>query len=174
MLRSTLYEAGALAAVALAATASASATQSADARTPLCGTSRLSGSFRVVPGSAGAGHIVYTLRLRNNAHRACRLLGIPRLTLLDRRGRALPTRVEPFVAGALTAPLTVRPGHLAVSDARFSPDIPSGGEPTGGPCERTAHRLLLRPRGVHGTLAVSIRPPTPVCERGTLTFRPLQ
>jgi len=124
-----------------------------------------------VPGSAGAGNIVYALRLRNRSSAPCTVTGIPGVTLLDRRGRRLPTHPLPAHPGALTAVLvTLAPGKTATATARFSPDVPGPGEPVSGRrCEPVAYTLLVRPNG-GGTVRAPIRPPTPVCEHGGMTW----
>ena len=136
-----------------------------------CKGSDLSGTFAGVPGSAGAGNIVYALRLKNTSSSSCTVTGIPGVTLLDRRGRRLPTHQFPSHPGALTAVLvTLAPGKTAKATARFSPDVPGTGEPVDGTrCERVSYRLLVRPNG-GGTLRVPIRPPTPVCEHGGMSW----
>jgi Domain of unknown function (DUF4232) len=136
-----------------------------------CKGSDLSGTFAAVPGSAGAGNIVYALRVKNTSAAACTVTGIPRLTLLDRGGRRLPTHPFPAHPGALTAVLvTLAPGKTATATARFSPDVPGTGEPVDGRrCEPVAYNLLVRPNG-GGTLRAPIRPPTPVCEHGGMSW----
>jgi len=138
---------------------------------PPCTAARLAGTFAVVPGSPGAGNIVYALRLKNTSSAACTLTGIPDVTLLDRRGRKLPTHPFPAQPGALTAVLvTLAPGKSAKATARFSPDVPGPGEPVSGRrCEPIAYTLLVRPDG-GGTLRAPIRPPTSVCEHGGMTW----
>jgi hypothetical protein len=136
-----------------------------------CTGANLSGTFTVVPGSAGAGNIVYGLRLKNRSHTSCTVTGIPGLTLLDRRGRRLPTHPLPAHPGALTAVLvTLAPGKAATATARFSPDVPGTGEPVSGRrCEPVAYTLLVRPNG-GGAVRAPIRPATPVCEHGGMTW----
>ena len=136
-----------------------------------CTATRLAGTFSVVPGSAGAGNIVYELRLKNTSRSTCTVTGIPGVTLLDRRGKKLPTHPFPAHPGALTAVLvTLAPGETAAATARFSPDVPGRDEPfMGGRCEPVAHTLLVRPNG-GGTLRAPIRPPTPVCEHGGMSW----
>jgi hypothetical protein len=136
-----------------------------------CTAGDLSGSFAVVPGSAGAGNIVYALHLENTSRAPCTVTGIPGVTLLDRRGRKLPTRPFPAHPGALTAVLvTLAPGKSATATARFSPDVPGPGEPVSGrSCEPVAYTLLVRPNG-GGSLRAPIRPPTSVCEHGSMTW----
>jgi hypothetical protein len=136
-----------------------------------CKGSDLSGTFAVVPGSPGAGNIVYALRVKNTSSSRCTVTGIPGVTLLGRRGRRLPTHPFPAHPGALTAVLvTLAPGKTARATARFSPDVPGTGEPVNGRrCEPVAYRLLVRPNG-GGTLSVPIRPPTPVCEHGGMQW----
>jgi Protein of unknown function (DUF4232) len=130
----------------------------------------LSGSFTAIPGSAGAGNILYRLRVANSSRAECGVTGIPGLALLDAHARPLPTRaLASGSAGARTAVLVpLRPGGSAMLTARFSPDVPGPGEPVaGGPCERTAARLRVSPAG-GGSLVVGVSPPTPVCEHGSL------
>jgi len=135
-----------------------------------CAAARLSGSFTVIAGSAGAGNIVYTLTLRNRSGATCWISGLPHVTLLGKTGRALPTHVVPAQPGTATAALIIlSPGQRARATARFSPDVPDPGEQTMGQCEPTAHRLRVRPNG-GGALSVPVVPPTPVCEHGTMQF----
>jgi hypothetical protein len=136
-----------------------------------CTGADLTGTFAAVPGSAGAGNIVYALRLRNGSAAACTVTGIPGITLLDRRGKKLPTHPFPAHPGALTAVLvTLAPGKTATATARFSPDVPGTGEPVSGRrCESVAYSLLVRPNG-GGTLRAPIRPATPVCEHGGMSW----
>src|SRR5205823_10703384 len=106
--------------------------------------SMLTGTFSVVPGSAGAGNIVYALRLANRSRQACFVSGLAGLRLLGRTGRLLPTHVQPAFRGALTAVRVVlRPGARAKATARFSPDVPGPGEPTGKTCEPTAYQVRV-------------------------------
>lgn len=159
----------------LAALSGAGAGQSAS-HAPFCAGRQLSGTFRVIPGSAGAGNIVYSLRLRNLSGKRCSLTGLPRVQLLGRSGRPLPTHVLAARPNALTAVLvTLRPGHAARATARFSPDVPGVGEPRlrNGQCEPTAYHLRVVTPG-RGATAVPIRPPTPVCEHGSLQFSAYQ
>lgn len=145
-------------------------TASTPTRAPFCTGQQLSGSLSVVRGSAGAGNIVYSLRLRNRSREPCIVAGIPAAQLLGRDGRPLPTRVRAATAAARTPVLvTVRRGRSAIATARFSPDVPGPGEPTlvSGKCEPTAYRLRVAALG-GGTTTVPVLPPTPVCEHGSL------
>ena len=140
------------------------------AGTVLCKGAQLTGSFAVVPGSAGAGNIVYALRLKNTSPTSCSVTGLPQVRLLGRHGGPLPTTVRAAFPGALTAVLvTLQPGQAARATARFSPDVPGSGEQTQGQCEATAYRLRVTAQG-GGTTTVEVRPPTPVCEHGRLSF----
>jgi Protein of unknown function (DUF4232) len=138
---------------------------------PPCTAARLTGTFAAVPGSAGAGNIVYELRLKNISGSSCTLTGIPGVTLLGHDGKKLPTHPRPAHPGALTAVLvTLKPGATAAATARFSPDVPGTGEPVSGRrCEPVAYTLLVRPNG-GGTLRAPIRPPTSVCEHGGMSW----
>jgi len=138
---------------------------------PPCKAANLSGTFAVVSGSAGAGNIVYALRLKNTSATSCTVTGIPGVTLLDRHGKRLPTHPFPARPGALTAVLvTLEPEQTARATARFSPDVPGTGEPVSGRrCEPVAYTLFVRPNG-GGALRAPIRPPTSVCEHGGMTW----
>jgi hypothetical protein len=135
-----------------------------------CAASQLGGTFAAVPGSAGAGNIVYALVLRNVSQHDCFVSGIPGVTLLDRYEHRLPTHVRPSLPGALTAVrVDLAPGARARATARFSPDVPGPGEHTIGRCEPVAHTLRVAPGG-GGTLRAPIRPATSVCEHGSMTW----
>jgi hypothetical protein len=139
-----------------------------------CTGSMLTGTFSVIPGSAGAGNIVYALRLRNRSRQTCFVSGLAGLRLLGKTGRALPTRVEPAFRGGLTAVRVVlRPGARSKATARFSPDVPGTNEPTNRQCEPTAYRVRVAAPPGGGTLIAPIRPPTPVCEHGHLSLSAL-
>ena len=136
-----------------------------------CAAGALAATFSVVRGSAGAGNIVYALTLKNTSHHECFVTGIPGVTLLAKQSRKLPTHVTPANRGALTAVIVrLKPGGRARATARFSPDVPGPGEGhPGGQCEPTAYFLRVAPSG-GGTLRAPIRPPTPVCEHGGMTW----
>jgi hypothetical protein len=134
-----------------------------------CLASALAGNFALIPGSPGAGQISYRLRLTNQSDAACFVSGLPAVQLLDEQGGKLPTNVSPAHPGTATAVrVDLAPGDATTADARFSPDIPAGSEPTDGPCESQAH--TLRVTLGEGTVDAPVVPPTPVCERGTLNF----
>lgn len=132
----------------------------------------MSGLFYAIPGSAGAGQISYALRLRNRSKHACFVSGLPRLQLLGRTGKLLPTHVWPAHPGAQSAiRVVLAPGKYAVATARFSPDVPGVGEQVKGPCEPKAFRARVwPPGGGTGSFVVPVSPPTPVCEKGRLVF----
>lgn len=159
----------ALAATTLSALALAGG--GASAPTPACGGSQLAGTFAVIPGSAGAGNIVYSLRVRFLSGRTCFVYGVPRLQLLDRLRQPLPTKVVPaFRPGLMAVRVPLRPGYGAKASARFSPDIPGPGEPqTGTQCERRSYYVRVTPPPGRGTFVAPVRPPTPVCEHGRLS-----
>ena len=113
---------------------------------------------------------MYALTLRNVSTRTCFVTGIPRLQLLTRAGVRVPTHAKPSNPGALTAVIVrLKPGKSAVTRARFSPDVPGPGEQTPGRCEPIAFKLRVTPSG-GGSVVVPVRPPTSVCEHGTLTL----
>ncbi len=127
----------------------------------------LSGTFAVIPGSAGAGNIVYRLTLRNHSASACAVSGYPAVRLVAANGDLLPTKVLPVGPKTMALLVNVAPGKAATATARFSPDVPGVGEPQMGRCERTAAKLRVTAKG-GGTTTVPIAPATPVCEHGQL------
>jgi len=138
------------------------------ARSAACTLSSFTGTFKVVPGSAGAGNIVYKLRLVNHSGSTCAFSTSPALRLLDKHGHALPTHAK--FPPKLIATINIAPGKAAIATARFSPDIPSRGEPLNGPCEKRAFKLRVG-LGPTNALKVPIKPPTMVCGRGSMVFR---
>ena len=136
-----------------------------------CTATQLTGTFRAIPGSAGAGSISYRLRLANRSPRACSLSGYAGLRLLGRTGQPLPTKVTRDLQGPPFRRVVVAPGKAARADARFSPDVPGPGEPVSGTvCEPKAYRVRVTlPRD--GTLVAPVSPPTPVCEHGAILLR---
>jgi hypothetical protein len=152
-------------------TAAAAAAQPAAARQAgACRGSSLSGSFTVVRGSAGAGQIVYRLRLKNASSSPCWVSGLPVVRLLDGKHRPLPTHASAAQPGRGTAAkIELAPGRSATADARFSPDVPGPGEPVRKRCEPVAHFLSVTANG-GGTVVVPIRPPTAVCSHGALSL----
>ena len=145
-------------------------TTAAPSAAPACSGGDLSGSFSTVPGSAGAGQVTYTLHLTNTSASPCFVSGLPQLQLLDANGTLLPTTVRAAQAGQATgAKIILQPGASAASDARFSPDVPGTGDQQAGACEPTASQVQVTLPG-GGTLTAAVSPPTPVCERGTLSM----
>jgi hypothetical protein len=140
---------------------------------PACSSARLSGSFAVIPGSAGAGQISYGLRVTNTSDSECYVTGLPQLQLLDAQGGALQTSVSAAQPGQATAAkIVLQPSAAAKSEARFSPDVPGQGEGQAGqPCEPVAHQVQVTATG-GGTFVVPVKPPTSVCEHGSLRMSP--
>jgi hypothetical protein len=144
-------------------------TQQAPSSATACTGDAMSGSFTVIPGSGAAGQISYRLRVKNDSPVSCFVSGLPIVQLLDQAGHDLPTNAQPARPGQATAArIMLQPGAAAVTEARFSPDVPGGSEQTDGPCEPKAYTLRVSLAGE--PLDVPITPPTPVCERGTLSF----
>jgi hypothetical protein len=134
-----------------------------------CAGSQLIGNFSVVRSSAGAGNITYALELINHSSRPCALAGLPHLQLRGSGGLLLPTHVVRAVTGSgAAARLVLRPGAPAWASARFSPDVPGTGEPARGQCEPTARSLRVSGPSPSSPVVVAVRPPTPVCEHGTM------
>jgi hypothetical protein len=135
-----------------------------------CTGDAMSGTFKVVPGSAGAGTIVYRLRVTNTSPVACYVSGLPDVQLRGSNGADLPTQVVPEQQGQDTsARITLQPNASASADARFSPDVNGTGDSTSGQCQPKAVTMRV---GFGGApLDVDVSPPTPVCERGQLQFK---
>ena len=142
-------------------------TGSATSGKPCLGT-QLRATFTEVPNSAGAGQIAYALTLRNRSTRTCAVSGLPQLTLLGKSGKALPTHVK--AAGAVgKRRIVLPPGASATAQARFSPDVAGEGDSQSGACQPLAHTFQLTAEG-GGVTEAPIRPPTSVCQQGTLHF----
>ena len=127
--------------------------------------------FAAVPGSAGAGNIVYALRLTNSSDHACLVRGLLGLRLFDAHGHALPTHVTVTDPAQLPRVRDVLAAHRwgNYGNARFSPDIPGVGEQQLGRCEPVAHRLRIT-LSTGGRLVAPIKPATSVCEHGSLSL----
>lgn len=157
----------AVGAVATVATACAQAHRT----TAMCTGAQLKATFKVVPGSAGAGNIVYRLVVTNKSSAACTVTGLPRVTLLTKLGTVNPTHVRAAFPQALTAVLvTLAPGKSAQATARFSPDVTGVGDHMGARCQPLSYWLRVTAPG-GGTTKAAITPATSVCERGSLQFR---
>jgi len=134
-----------------------------------CSGGQLAGTFTLVPNSAGAGQIAYALTLKNSSQSPCLVRGVPQATLLGATGAALPTHVR--AAGGGKRPIVLPPGASAVAQARFSPDVAGDGDSQTGACQPLAHTLQVTTVG-GGVTVAPIRPPTSVCQQGTLNFAP--
>ncbi len=143
-------------------------TKQAPATAAPCTGDQLSGTFALVPGSAGAGQIAYALTLQNTSQTSCSVSGLPNAVLLGSSGSPLPTHVTAG-GGAGAHRVVLTPGSLAKATARFSPDVPGPGDKQTGACQPKAHTLQVTPNG-GGTTDVPIQPPTSVCEQGRLQF----
>ena len=133
-----------------------------------CTGSQLSGTFALVPGSAGAGQISYALTFTNTSSSSCTFFsGLAFAKLLSATGSPLPTDIL-----APTGSTTLSAGASIVADARFSPSVPGTGDSASGACQPKAHTLEMTPGEPPsgGPVDVPITPPTSVCERGSLTF----
>jgi Domain of unknown function (DUF4232) len=147
----------------------AAATAGAATTAPACKASQLSGTFKAVPGSEGAGNIVYKLVVRNASTTTCSVTGLPRGVLLDKAGKVQPTHILTAMPGAMAIFATLKHGKSASATARFSPDVPGVGE-SGKKCEPTSYWFRLSAPG-GGTKKIALSPATPVCEHGQLQFR---
>ena len=133
-----------------------------------CSGSDLAGVFTLIPGSAGAGQIAYSLSVKNTSSAPCSLHGVPQGTLVGVSGTALPTHVKS--AGGGGRQVVLPPGASATAQARFSPDVAGTGDAQSGACQPQAHSFELSAAG--SVAEAEIKPPTSVCQQGTLNFEP--
>jgi len=152
------------ASLAAAATALVVSVASGSAGAAACTAAQLRGAFTVIPNSAGLGSISYRLRVENRSGSACSFSRHPAVQLLGFRRRPTPTHAT-FEGG--DGAVVVPSGRSLVAEARFSPDVPSGGEPLRKACERVSHWMHV------GPFTVPLKPPTRVCGFGALSFRSL-
>jgi hypothetical protein len=131
-----------------------------------CQGTDLTATFAVIPNSAGAGQIAYTLTVKNSSQIPCSVQGIPKGTLLGASGTALPTHVKG--SGGAGKRIVLPHGASATAQARFSPDVAGDGDSQSGACQPQAHTFQLIASG--GVTEAPIKPPTSVCQQGTLNF----
>jgi len=151
---------------AVTTTKTVTTTRSVASAKPCTGT-QLAATFALIPGSAGAGQIAYALTVKNSSPSTCSVRGAPSGTLLSSDGTALPTHVK--AAGGGKRQVLLPPGASATAQARFSPDVPGTGDSQSGSCQPQAHTFQLSAEG-GGVTEAAIKPPTSVCEQGTLHF----
>jgi hypothetical protein len=133
-----------------------------------CSGADLAAVFTLIAGSSGAGQIGYMLTVKNTSQAPCSLHGVPQGTLVGVSGAALPTHVKS--AGGSGRQIVLPPGASATAQARFSPDVVGTGDSQSGACQPVAHTFQL---SAGGRIAeATIKPPTSVCEQGTLNFEP--
>ena len=133
-----------------------------------CQGTDLAGVFTLIPGSAGAGQIAYMLTVKNTSQVPCSLHGVPQGTLVGISGTSLPTHVKS--AGGSGHQVVLPPGASATAQARFSPDVAGTGDAQSGACQPEAHTFELTAAG--GATELTLKPPTSVCQQGTLNFEP--
>ena len=149
----------------LTTTQTVTTTASVSAAKPCAGTD-LAAVFTLIPGSAGAGQIGYTLTVKNTAQAPCSLHGIPQGTLVGASGTPLPTHVK--AAGSGGHQVVLPPGASATAVARFSPDVVGTGDSQSGACQPVARTFQLSAAG--SVAEAEIKRPTSVCQQGTLNF----
>ena len=131
-----------------------------------CQGTDLKATFALIPNSAGAGQIAYTLTVKNSSQIPCSVRGIPSGTLLGASGTTLPTNVK--ASGGAGKRIVLPAGASATAQARFSPDVAGDGDSQSGACQPQAHTFQLNLSG--GVTEAPIKPPTSVCQQGTLNF----
>ena len=132
-----------------------------------CQGTDLKAAFVEIPNSAGAGQIAYALVVKNSSQGACFVQGIPKGTLLGASGTELPTRVRG--SGGAAKRIVLPLGASATAQARFSPSVAGDGDSQTGACQPQAHTFQLSAQG-GGVTEAPIKPPTSVCQQGTLSF----
>ena len=124
-----------------------------------CTAHDLTATFQVLQGSAGAGNIVYTLKVTNASQAACTVSGVPAIDFLDASGAAMKKVVRPNGAGTAVL-VTLQPGDTARSQVRFSPDV--------DPCDAGSATTLRLTMPDSSTLDAKIDPVTHLCGAGSL------
>jgi hypothetical protein len=148
----------------------ATTTTSAPGPAP-CVASGLKGSFLIVPGSAGAGHVDARAVLTNISAAPCTTFGYVGLQLLGASDTPLPTHV--VRAPGSEPHITLAPGGSASALARFSPDIPGPGDSQSGACQPVAQGTeITPPNDTHFVVAPGLM--SSVCSQGTIDLNPLQ
>jgi hypothetical protein len=132
-----------------------------------CQGTQLAAMFAEIANSSGAGQIAYALTAKNTSPGPCSLHGIPQGTLLGATGTTLPTHIK--ASGSRGKLIVLPPGASAIAQARFSPDVAGEGDSQSGSCQPEAHTFQLTGDG-GGVTEAPIKPPTSVCEQGTLNF----
>ncbi|MHB8690958.1 MAG: DUF4232 domain-containing protein [Solirubrobacteraceae bacterium] len=132
-----------------------------------CSTGALIVNFKLIPNSQGAGNVEYKLNVTSTGPRLCSL-GRPTVTLLGKTGAALPSHSH-----ATGAPILLPAYGKASANARFSPDVAGTGDRQTGRCQPTAYKVRVSFRGAIGSTTGPVKPPTPVCERGSLSLNAL-
>jgi Protein of unknown function (DUF4232) len=128
-----------------------------------CAASDLTATFEELQGSAGAGNIVYTLKVVNASQAACTVSGVPTIDFLDSSGHALKETISPNGAGTAVL-VTLQPGDSARSQVRFSPDV--------DPCDPGTATTLRVTMADSSTLDAKIAPATKLCGNGSVQPTP--
>lgn len=139
---------------------------------PRCHTADLSPDVSIVAGSAGAGHELMNLTLKNNSGHTCTIFGYPGMMLEDQNGAGQATTVTRN-HGVPAKQLVVPDGGVASTTISFDFDMPGPGEPTTGNCEPPSYSLLITPPDETTQLTALITGgPVTVCQKGALNVLP--
>jgi hypothetical protein len=135
---------------------------------PRCRTSQL--SAQLVAGSPGAGQRYATLVLTNTSRRTCRVFGYEGMQLLDGAGHNVPTNVV-RVAKSKRHRVVVAPSGAASAALHWGA-VSARGEPTSGPCEPAAQKVMITPPDefTHLVIAWTLGE---VCDHGRIETGPL-
>ncbi len=121
---------------------------------------------------AGMGHVTQTLVLERRGSGTCRLIGIPRVQLLDARGAPLPTVQRsvayPMVPGRMPPMIHLAPGQTAHFTVHYANATGYGGP--GAPRCPTSAALAVTPPGARSALRLTLSinaygglAPAPIC-----------
>ena len=112
------------------------------------------------------GKEIYLLTVRNGYTKSCSI-GQPTVTLISKFGKFLPSHSiassKAIVAGAYVK---------EYSKVSFSPTVPGLNDNQKGRCEPKAYSIKIAFDGSEGKASGPVKPPTQVCEQGTMTLAP--
>lgn len=139
---------------------------------PMCVSTDLSPTVSIVAGSAGAGHELMNVALKNNSGHTCTVYGFPGLQLEDRNNSFQATNVVRDFAVKPTT-IVVKNNTSVATTVQFDFDIPAADEPQTGACEAQSVYLGIIPPEEKRQLSATIQGgPVTVCQHGKLDVLP--